>query len=137
MTYTSVSNPYVKQQNDQALAGTERLAGPAATAVLTRQLEPAAVHWLQTNFLKTELELGHCLCLPAKGPCERDLVLTCSKFLTSSSYAPRLRDRLAVEQQLVDDARTRGWAREVERHQATHRRLQQLLTDLEVPEEAS
>jgi len=29
-----------------------------------------AVHWLQTNFLKTELELGHCLRLPAEGPCE-------------------------------------------------------------------
>jgi integrase len=135
MTYTSVSDPYVKQQYDQALAGAERLAGPAASSVLTRQLEPAAVHWLQTNFFKTELELGHCLRLPAEGPCECDLVLTCSKFLTSSSYAPRLRDRLAVEQQLVDDARTRGWPREVERHQATQRRLEQLLTQLEEPSE--
>lgn len=136
MTYTSVSDPYVKQRFDRALAGAERLAGPAATTVLSRQLEPAAVHWLQTNFLKTELELGHCLRLPAEGPCECDLVLTCSKFLTSSSYAPRLHDRLAVEQQLVDDARARGWVREVERHQATQRRLQQFLDDLEVPEVA-
>jgi hypothetical protein len=52
----------------------------------------------------TELELGHCLRTPAEGPCECDLLLTCSKFLTTSDYAPRLRARLAVEQQLIDDA---------------------------------
>jgi hypothetical protein len=75
------------------------------------------VSWLQTNFLKTELELGHCLRTPAEGPCECDLVLSCSKFLTTSDYAPRLRARLAVEQQLIDDATARGWDREVERHQ--------------------
>jgi hypothetical protein len=88
------------------------------------------VSWLQTNFLKTELELGHCLRTPAEGPCECDLVLTCSKFLTTSDYAPRLRARLEVEQQLIDDAIARGWPREIERHEATKRRLEQLLHDL-------
>ena len=78
------------------------------------------MHWLQTNFLKTELELGHCLRLPQEGPCECDLVLSCSKFLTTSDYAPRLHARLAVEQQLIEDATARGWQREIERHTATH-----------------
>ena len=50
---------------------------------------PRRCHGLQTNFLKTELELGHCLRTPAEGPCECDLVLTCSEFLTTSDYAPR------------------------------------------------
>ena len=31
-------------------------------------------------------------------------MLTCSKFLTTSDYAPGLRARLEVEQQLIDDA---------------------------------
>lgn len=66
------------------------------------------MHWLQTNFLKTELELGHCLRSSAERPCECDLVLTCSKFLTTSDYAPRFCARLGVEQQLIDDATTRG-----------------------------
>ena len=44
--------------------------------------------WLRTNFLKTELELDHCLRTPADGPCECDLVLTCSEFLITSEYAP-------------------------------------------------
>ena len=93
------------------------------------------MHWLQTNFLKTELELGHCLRLPQEGPCECDLVLTCSKFLTTSDYAPRLHARLAVEQQLIDDATARGWQREIERHTATQHRIQQLLRDLEEPDD--
>jgi hypothetical protein len=40
-------------------------------------------------------------------------VLTCSKFLTTSDYAPCLRARQAIEQQLIDDATARGWQREI------------------------
>jgi hypothetical protein len=42
-------------------------------------------------------------------PCECDLYLRCSKFLTRSEYAPRLRSRLAREQELAQDAVERGW----------------------------
>jgi hypothetical protein len=94
-------------------------------------LDDAPVDWLKTNFLKTELELGHCLRLPAEGPCECDLILTCPKFLTTSEYVPRIRERMATEQVLIDDACSRGWGREVERHEATCRRLQHLLDDLD------
>jgi integrase len=45
-------------------------------------------------------------------------------------YTPRLRARLDREDQLIADAQQRGWQREVERHQATKRRLEQLLHDL-------
>ena len=60
---------------------------PGRGRLREHRLDPEAVSWLQTNFLKTELELGHCLRTPAEGPCECDLVLTCSKFLTTSDYA--------------------------------------------------
>jgi hypothetical protein len=66
----------------------------------------------------------------ASTPCECDLYLTCAKFVTSAEYAPRLRHRRRVEQELFEDAATHGWQREVERHQCTIRRLEQLLTDL-------
>ena len=132
--YASLSDPTVKQQYQDALdhhLGPDvTLAGPAADALREHRLDPEAVSWLQTNFLKTELELGHCLRTPAEGPCECDLVLTCSKFLTTSDYAPRLRSRLAVEQQLIDDAAARGWQREIERHTATTKRIEQLLAEL-------
>ncbi len=134
IVYASLSDPTVKQQYqdalDRHLGPDVTLAGPAAEALREHRLDPEAVSWLQTNFLKTELELGHCLRTPAEGPCECDLVLTCSKFLTTSDYTPRLRARLDVEQQLIDDATTRGWQREIERHAATRTRIEQLLRDL-------
>ena len=90
--YSTLSDPTVKQQYQDAMdrhLGPEvNLAGPAADALREHRLDPEAVSWLQTNFLKTELELGHCLRTPAEGPCECDLVLTCSKFLTTSDYGP-------------------------------------------------
>lgn len=48
---------------------------------------------LGADATKAELELGHCLRLPAEGPCECDLFLTCAKFVTTPAYAPRLRQR--------------------------------------------
>ena len=131
LIYSRISDPAVRRQYEAALTSGNRIAGPAADALLHNKLDDTAVHWLQTNFLKTELELGRCLRLPAEGPCECDLVLTCPKFLTSSEYAPRIRSRLATETKLVDDARERGWDREIERHQATCRRLQHLLDELD------
>ncbi|MET3204938.1 UNVERIFIED_ORG: hypothetical protein ABIB21_001732 [Arthrobacter sp. UYEF13] len=58
-------------------------------------------------------------------------MLSCPKFLTTSEYAPKLRARLAREEELVNDAEIRGWQREVERHQATQRRIRDLLSDLD------
>lgn len=131
MIYSRISDPEVRRQYEEALASGNRIAGPAAEALLSRNLDGQAIHWLQTNFFKTELELGHCLRLPAEGPCECELMLTCPKFLTTSEYAPKLRTRLAREEELVTDADFRGWPREVERHKATQRRIRQLLSDLE------
>ncbi len=140
LIYASLSDPTVKQQYTDALARLGepniRLAGPAADALRNYRLEPQAVHWLQTNFLKTELELGHCLRLPQEGPCECDLMLACSKFVTTSDYAPRLQARRDLEQQLIDEAEERGRAREAERHHATQRRIDQLLHDLAAEPEA-
>jgi len=137
LIYASLSDPTVKQQYqdalDRHLGSDVSMAGPAAEALRNHRLDPQAVSWLQTNFLKTELELGHCLRLPQEGPCECDLVLTCSKFLTTSDYAPRLTQRHQLELTLVQDAIERGWDREVERHQHTADRLKQLLHDLGQP----
>ena len=64
----STADPTFKQQYQDALdrhLGPEvNLVGPAADALREHRLDPEAVAWLQTNFLKTELELGHCLRTP-------------------------------------------------------------------------
>ena len=130
LIYSRISDPEVRRQYESALASGNRIDGPAADALMNGRLDDQAIHWLQTNFLKTELELGHCLRLPAEGPCECELMLACPKFLTTIEYAPKLRVRLGREEELISDAQLRGWPREVERHQATQRRLNQLLADL-------
>ncbi len=130
LIYAQISDQEVLRDYKSVLAPGAVIAGPAALELKSGVLPDDAVHWLKTNFFKTELELGHCLRLPAEGPCECDLCLTCTKFVTTPEYAPRLRARLEVEQQLVQDAGERGWTREVERHTATARRLRRLLTDL-------
>jgi len=109
------------------------IAGPLADTLGAGRLGQDALDWLTANFYKTELELGHCLRLPQEGPCECDLYLTCAKFVTTPQYAPRLRERLFLERQLEDDARERGWEREVDRHQRAADRLRGLLSDLGSP----
>jgi integrase len=133
VVYLGITDEDVRQDYQAVLGPGAPIAGPGAELVRSGELAADEVEWLKSNFLKTELELGRCLRLPQEGPCECDLYLTCAKFVTSPEYAPRLRRRRKREMELVEDAVSRGWQREVERHQCTIRRLEQLLTDLGEP----
>lgn len=130
MVYARISDPEVLRDYQAVLGPGAVIAGPGAEAVRGGALGAGAVDWLRTNFLKTELELGHCLRLPAEGPCECELFLACSRFVTTPAYAPRLRERRTLELALAEDARTRGWPREVERHRCTAARIERLLADM-------
>lgn len=130
MTYAQVSDPEVKADYEKVVSNGTAIAGPAAESILTNRLPQPELDWLKTNFFKTELELGACVRLPEEGPCECELFFICSKFFTTKEHAPRLRRRWEREQWLVEDAQVRGWAREVERHRATQKRIEDLLQDL-------
>ena len=130
LVYAQISDQTVLRDYLAVLGPGATLAGPAAEALRQGELSSDAVDWLRTNFFKTELELGRCLRLPSEGPCECDLYLSCAKFVTTPEYAPRLRRRRQVELELAEDARTRGWPRETERHLATAARVERLLGDL-------
>jgi integrase len=135
LTYAHISDPVVLADYKAVLEPGANLAGPQADIIRAGRLDQESLDWLKTNFYKTELELGHCLRLPQEGPCECDIYLTCPKFLTTPKYAPRLRERLCMEQTLAADAETRGWVREVERHERTADRIRSLLLDLGEPAE--
>ena len=137
MTYTALSDPVVLADYQSVLKPGAVLAGAQAQAIRSGELTEEAVNWLKTNFYKTELELGRCLRLPQEGPCECDLYLTCSKFVTTPQYIPRLEDRLRTEEQLIADAADRGWAREIERHRCTADRIRRLLDELGLAAPAS
>ncbi len=130
MVYSRISDPEVLRDYQAVLRPGAVIAGPGAEAVRGGALGKGAVDWLKTNFLKTELELGHCLRLPTEGPCECELFFTCSRFVTTPAYAPRLRERYALELSLAEGAERRGWPREVERHRCTAARIEKLLADM-------
>lgn len=130
MVYCRISDAEVLRDYSSVLEPGAMIAGAGAEAIRSSKLGEEAINWLRTSFFKTELELGHCLRLPSEGPCECDLYLSCSRFVTTPAYAPRLRERHRVELMLADDARERSWPREVERHCAAARRIKQLLSDL-------
>jgi integrase len=133
LVYAQISDPDVLADYQNVLGPGATIAGPSAAAVRNHELSESALSWLKTNFFRTELELGHCLRLPAEGPCECDLFLTCAKFVTTAAYAPRLQQRHATELQLANKAHTDGWAREAERHHGTARRIERLLGELGEP----
>ena len=133
LVYAQISDQEVLRDYKAVLGPGATIAGPAADELRNGTLPDTSVDWLKTNFFKTELELGRCLRLPAEGPCECDLYLTCAKFVTTPEYAPRLRARREVEETLALDAAARGWDREVERHRCTSQRIEKLLADLGEP----
>lgn len=133
LVYAQIGDPEVLADYQAVLGPDVTTAGPSASALRNHDLPPDAVHWLKANFFRTELELGHCLRLPAEGPCECDLFLSCAKFITTSAYTPRLLKRHGTELELAAQAAKQGWAREAERHQAIARRIAQLLADLGQP----
>jgi site-specific recombinase XerD len=133
LVYIGLTDEDVRRDYQSVLGPDAIIAGPGAKRVHSGEFAEGELRWLQENYFKTELELGRCLRLPHEGPCECDLYLTCAKFVTSPEYAPRLRRRRRIEQELIEDARTHGWQREVERHQCAMKRLEQLLTDLGEP----
>jgi integrase len=133
MVYAQVTDQAVLRDYQAVLGPGAIIAGPCAETIHAGDLSSEAVDWLKTNFFKTELELGHCLRLPQEGPCECDLYLTCAKFVTTKDYAPRLRNRRQRELDLVADAISRGWEREVQRHRSTVHRIEELLGQLGEP----
>jgi integrase len=133
LVYAHISDRAMAEDYAKVLGPGMAVAGPIAEQLRSGTLPEASVEWLKANFLKTELELGHCLRLPEEGPCECDLYLSCAKFVTTREYAPRLRARHAREQELMADAQAQGWPREVERHACVAQRIEQLLAELGEP----
>jgi integrase len=109
MVYARISDAEVLRDYRSVLEPGAAIAGAGAKAIRAGALSAGAIDWLRSNFLKTELELGHCLRLPSEGPCECDLYLSCARFVTTPAYGPRLRERHRLELSLADDARNRGW----------------------------
>jgi integrase len=68
MVYIRVSDEAVLADYQAVLKPDAPIAGPAADIIRNQRLPQSTVDWLKSNFLKTELELGHCLRLRDRSP---------------------------------------------------------------------
>ncbi|MBF6613867.1 MAG: tyrosine-type recombinase/integrase [Chloroflexi bacterium] len=137
MVYLHISDQEVLDDYSAALRtelqpGTP-VAGPFAEILRTSRVSSSDVAWLKAKFIKTELELGECLRLPEEGPCECDLYLYCSRFITSPERAPRLRERLRIELTLAEEAQAAGNEKEAERHRHYALRFERYLLNMGEP----
>lgn len=136
LVYAHLSDSILREEYLKVIGPGALIAGPLAATLRAGAMPPDSIAWLKANFFRTELELGHCLRLPEEGPCECDIYLTCAKFVTTPEYAPRLRARREREIALAGAARENGFAREVERHECSRQRIEQLLVELGEPIDA-
>jgi integrase len=65
MIYARISDAEVLRDYQSVLEPGAMIAGAGAEAIRAGTLSVESIDWLRTNFLKTELELGHCLRLPS------------------------------------------------------------------------
>ena len=90
------------------------------------------MEWFKHNLYKNALPNGYCLHHPKQGGCPyANVCLTCPKFTTSSAFAPVLKQQLELTEKLVEDAKNRGWDREVEHQTNIALRLKEILSQLE------
>src|SRR4029077_2453455 len=73
LVYSQISDKAVLADYQAVLGPSAIIAGPSATPLRNSEFPAADIAWLKQNFFRTEWELGHCLRLPAEGPCECDL----------------------------------------------------------------
>ena len=86
--------------------------------------------WRTTATVKTALAGGYCLRAPTQGPCSyANICEHCPSFHTTATYLPVLTAQRSDAAILVEDATTRGWDTETERHLRLINRLTSLIDD--------
>jgi site-specific recombinase XerD len=117
LRYAALANVTLREAYDAALA---RLRARSELPLVAdaRPTIGDQVAWLDAEMLKTRLASGHCSRHLAAGACSyANICEQCDNFLTAPAFLPALRDQLADETALRDDARARDWDGEVARHE--------------------
>ncbi len=131
LRYAHLASDTVKEAYDEAMhkmAPRHRvpLAGPSGNLV------PERVEWIHSEMLKTRLASGYCSRHLAAGPCQyANVCETCENFASGPIFRGALRRQLSDVIELRDDARERGWAAEMERHQRVIDSIERHLRRLE------
>jgi site-specific recombinase XerD len=114
--YAQLASPTLRAAYDQAI-GKLRRRIPVAP-VVAGKVVPNDIEWLRSEMLKTRVAHGYCSRdLAAEACAYANICETCPSFTTTAEFIPAITAQLDDIRQLRDDARQRGWASEVARHQ--------------------
>lgn len=132
LTYAKISDKSVKEDYEKVIGSNAIIAGGEyANIIKNHDLKQDEINWIQNNFLKTYVSLGHCLRHPMEGECPNaDICLFCAKFVATIEDTPKLEDKLDTELKILEDAKQKGWQREFERHQNVINRVKAILKEL-------
>ena len=101
-----------------------------------RPVVPDRIEWLRSEMLKTRVAHGYCSRHLAAEACPyANICEQCDNYTTTTEFVPQLRDQLADESALLEDARARGWDSEANRHARVIASLQRHLDNLTKSEE--
>ena len=130
MRYAALANDTVRDAYDAAMTRV-RARGELPLVVAGRPVVPDRIEWLRTEMLKTRVAHGYCSRHLAAQACPyANICEQCDNYVTSAEFLPALRDQLADERTLRDDAEARGWDGEVARHARVIASLQRHLDRL-------
>jgi integrase len=137
LRYGRLFDDTVRAEYDRALAHAQnQLAAATPTGnciddpTVPRPPEqiPGGGEWKIGPTLKTRLAGGYCLRAPVQGPCSyANICEYCPAYRTDPDLVPVLAAQRLDTHALADDALTRGWDDEVDRHHRLLARLDQLI----------
>ena len=116
LRYGRLFDTTIRDEYERALDLAKTRIGslPQPTAPKPGQPQP---DWRATATIKTALAGGHCLRAPAQGPCAyANICEHCPSFHPDPDDIPILTRQRETATALADDATTRGWDAETERH---------------------
>ena len=131
LRYAHLASDTIKDAYDDAMAKV-RSRRPVFVAGAGGSFVPDRVQWLHAEMLKTRLTGGYCARHPAAGPCPyANVCEQCDNFAPGQEFTGTLGSQLADVVELRDDAASRGWDSEADRHARVIESLQSHLDRLE------
>ena len=119
----------IRAEYERSLDLAKTRIGALPAPCTTPGAKPDAPDWRTTETIKTALAGGYCLHAPVQGSCPyANICEHCPSFHTTSDYNPVLTQQRDKATALADDATSRGWDSETERHLKLINRINDLIT---------
>jgi hypothetical protein len=137
LRYGRLFDTTVRDEYERALTLAKQHAGIPQT---TRTSLPLAditggADWKTAPLIKSRLASGFCLRAPAQGACTyANICEHCPSFHSDASSLPVLAAQRVDAQALAEDAESRGWITEAERHRRLITRLDTLISQAQQDE---